>query len=161
MWKRKGGLSLVALTVLPACSSARTGSATLRRYRPAALLMLVLHVTGCYSWQPTTVSPRQFIEEEQPGKIRILQADGEQVEIRNPGVETDSISFRVSSGLFGSETVRIALSDVSTVEVQRFSIGKTVALVVLAPVGLVVIAVLICAADDCLEGYNAAPPVGR
>ena len=111
-------------------------SATQRRYRPLALLMLVLYLTGCHSWQPIAVSPRQFIEEEQPDQLRIFQADGERTEGRNPSVEADSISFRVPSALFGSETARIALSDITAVEAWHFSIGKTVSHIAAAMSGL-------------------------
>ena len=108
----------------------------LRRYRPVALLMLVLHLTGCYSWQPVTVSPRQFIEEEQPGQIRILQADGTRMELRDPSIETDSLAARVSSRL-RTGNVRIALSDIDSVEARRISTPLTTLVVVLTGAGLV------------------------
>ena len=101
--------------------------ATLRRYRPVALILLVLHLTGCYSWQPATVGPRQFIEEEEPGHIRIVQADGERMELRNPRVEADSLTARVSSNL-RTGTVRIALTDISVVEARRLKSAATLAL---------------------------------
>jgi hypothetical protein len=97
----------------------------LRRYRPLALFLLVLHLTGCYSWQPATVSPRQFIEEEQPGQIRIVQADGERMELRNPRIESDSLTARIFSRL-RTGTVRIALADITAVESRRLQVGKTV-----------------------------------
>ena len=36
---------------------------SLHRYRRPALLVLVLHAQACTSWQLTTVSPPQFIED--------------------------------------------------------------------------------------------------
>ena len=109
-------------------------STTLRRYRPVALLMLVLHLPGCYSWEAATVGPRQFIEEEEPGHIRILRADGTRMELRNPQVEADSLTARISSNL-RTGTVRIALTDIGAVEARRLKLGATLAL------GAVVIAV--------------------
>ena len=110
----------------------------LRRYHPLALFLLVLHLTGCYSWQPATVSPRQFIEEEQPGQIRIVQADGERMELRNPRIESDSLTARIFSNL-RTGTVRIALADITAVEWRRLHVGKTVLAMVLLylPVALV------------------------
>ena len=36
----------------------------LRRYRPVALTLLVLHLGPCATWRPTTNSPQQMILEE-------------------------------------------------------------------------------------------------
>ena len=109
----------------------------LRRYRPMALLMLALHLAGCHSWQAVTVSPREFIEDEHPGRIRILQADGTRVELRAPRIETDSLTARISTRL-RTGFVRIALSDIAAVEARRISTPKTLAAVVLTGAGVVV-----------------------
>ena len=102
-------------------------STALCRFRPVALLMLVLHLAGCYSWQPATIGPRQFIEEEEPGQIRILQTDGTRMELRDPRVEADSLTARISSRL-RTGTVRIALTDIGAVEARRLKLGATLAL---------------------------------
>ena len=99
--------------------------------------MLVLHLTGCYSWQPATVGPRQLIEEEAPGLIRIVQTDGEQMELRNPRIESDSLTARISTRL-RTGTVRIALTDITAVQARRFSTPKTWGAVVLTGAGLAV-----------------------
>ena len=111
----------------------------LRRYRPLALLLLVLHLAGCYSWQPVTVSPRQLIEEAAPDHIRIFKADGEGMELRNPRIESDSLTARIFSNL-RTGTVRIALADITAVEWRRLQVGKTV--LALVPVLLPVIPIL-------------------
>ena len=108
--------------------------------RPVAALIFVLHLGGCTSWSPVTVSPRQFIEEEQPERIRIFHADGTRIELTDPRVEMDSItalsSVRVSPVEFRSEPVRIPLTDVRAFEVRRFSAGRTFTFVVGIPLGL-------------------------
>ena len=51
------------------------------------LLMLVLYLTGCVTWRPvtaSTASPRQLIEEERPGLVRIVLVDGTQQVLRQP-----------------------------------------------------------------------------
>ena len=48
----------------------------LRRCRPLALSLLVVHLGACATWQPSTVSPRQLIEEERPPSIRVIRHDG-------------------------------------------------------------------------------------
>ena len=115
--------------------------------RPAASLMLLLHLTGCYSWQPVTASPRQFVEEEQPGHIRISQGDDEELELRNPRVEGDSLAARIST-FNRTGTVRIALTDITAVESRRLQVGKTVLAIV--PVLLFLIGpVRLRACDNC------------
>ena len=93
----------------------------LHRYRPVALLMLVLHLTGCYGWRTTTVRPGELIAVEQPSAVRVTLTDGTQRTLPDPTIRNDSISG-------------VALADVSTFEVRRFSIRRT--LVVLVPVVL-------------------------
>jgi hypothetical protein len=64
------------------------------RYRPRAvlLLFLLLHLTACHTWQPVaTPSPSQFIEAEQPDRVRVLMRGGSQVELENPLVEGDEL----------------------------------------------------------------------
>ena len=78
----------------------------LRRYRPMALVLLVLHLGACTTWRPATVSPQQLIREEQPSSVRITLTSGETITVIDPIVRNDSIGG-------------IPLSDVSTVEVRR------------------------------------------
>ena len=114
--------------------------ATLHRYRPVALLMLVLHLTGCYSWRTTTASPAQLIVDEQPSTVRVTLTDGTQRTLPDPTVRNDSISG-------------VALSDVRAVEVRSFSTGKTLGLIVGVPLGLAAVGVvyllIVCANNGC------------
>ena len=102
-------------------------SATLRRYRPTALLILVLYLAGCYAWQPVTVSPRQFIEEERPEHIRIIQSDGTRTGFINPRVAGDSVVVILSRYQSSGEMVIIALTDITSIEVRRINSGATLA----------------------------------
>lgn len=105
--------------------------------RPAVSLMLLLHLAGCYSWQPVTVSPRQFVEDEQPGHIRISQGDDEELELRNPRIEGDSLAARIST-YNRTGIVRIALTDITAFRARRFSTLKTWGAVVLTSASLAV-----------------------
>ena len=96
--------------------------------RAAALLMLVLHLTGCYSWQPVTISPRRFIEEEQPDRLRILQVGGTQLDVRDPRVTADSVEAKPRN-FFASVPTRIALADITAVRRRQLDGGNTVAAV--------------------------------
>ena len=102
--------------------------------RVMAALLLVL-LTACHSWQPTTVSPQGWTPEERPSSVRVTRMDGETVTVGDPTVRNDSIVGATGLG------VGVASRDVRLLEVRRFSVGKTVGLVLGIPV--VVAAVLV------------------
>ena len=107
------------------------------RYRPRAglLLFLLLHLTACTSWQSAaTPSPSQFIEAEQPDRVRVTTQDGTQVELENPSVEGDEL---VASGGFSMPFV-----DIVILESRKFSMDRTM-LAVLG--GVLALPVLIAA----------------
>ena len=94
--------------------------------RLIAALLLVL-VTACHSWQPATVSPRRLIVEEEESPIRVILRDGTELTLRDATIRSDSIiTGRVR---FGTEDLLVR--DVSQVEVQRFSLFRTVGVIVL------------------------------
>ena len=93
------------------------------RHRPIVALMLVLDLGACTTWRPVTVSPRQFIEEEQPDRIRVWQ-DERGTEFRHPRIDGDTLTSMVPN-----EPGKISLTDVTLIEVRRFSYGRTVFLV--------------------------------
>ena len=130
----------------------RTGEFVKRRL--AVLFMFELYLTGCHTWRPVTIGPRQLIEREQPGSIRIVHADGTRLDLKNPSVVSDSVTavFRVrtSSREFRQDTIRIALADVTAVEVRRLSVTRTILLGVAIPVGVAAVMLAACLSDpDC------------
>ena len=108
-----------------------------RELRPMALTLLVLHVSGCMTWQPSPLSPRRLIQEEEPHKVRVTLPDSTPLVVRNPLIEDDSIA--VVSGQcrrLPGRTVRyscptralVALDDVAAIEVERRARGRTLLL---------------------------------
>ena len=89
------------------------------RYRARAVLLpfLLLHLTACSSWQSIgPVSPSQFIELDQPERVRVYMRGGDQVELERPAVDGDEL---VAPGNFS-----MPLADVLVLEVQRFSLSR-------------------------------------
>ena len=87
------------------------------RYRGVLLLFLLLNLTACSSWQSIgPVSPSQFIEAEQPNRVRVLLRGGNELELENPSVEGDEL---VAPG------VSMPLADVLRLEVQASRRGRT------------------------------------
>ena len=124
-----------------------TRTALARRVIAALLLVLL---TACHSWQPTTVSPQGWTPEERPSSVRVTLATGETVTVENPTVRNDSIVGATDAD------VGVASRDVGLLEVRRFSVGNTVGLVFLIPAGLaaalVVVILIACSGGDCVYG---------
>ena len=108
------------------------------RYRPRAvlLLLLVLHLTACYTWQGVaTTSPAGVIEATQPDRVRVTMPDGTQVELENPSVEGDEL---VASGGFSMPS-----ADVVILESRKFSMDRTMILLGGVVVGVLVVAMAV------------------
>ena len=95
------------------------------RYRPRAvlLLFLVLTLTACatHSWQGVSldaISPAQFIEEDQPDRVRVTGRDVLEREVVLPWVEGDQ--------LMGAGGFSMPLADIIGLEVWGFSLDRTV-----------------------------------
>ena len=116
------------------------------RLRAVLLLFLVLHLTACMSWQSAaTPSPSQFIEAEQPDRVRVTTQDGTQVELENPSVEGDEL---VASGGFSMPFV-----DIVILESRKFSMDRTM-LAVLGGVLALPVAFVLAIIADCIGGCS-------
>jgi hypothetical protein len=123
--------------------------------------MLGVFLAGCTTWRPTTVSPKQVIEEEQPSSVRVTQTDGTLLVLSNPSIVNDSIvtvveervcQTSVAGGRFNCVEAQarmlIALDEVASLELRRVSPGLTL-FVVAVP-----LAVLLWFATCDYEGYG-------
>ena len=113
----------------------------------AALLMVLL--TACHSWEPTTISPQQLIPEDQPSSVRVTLLNGETVTVGNPTMRSDSIVGATGD----ADVAAVASRDVRLLEVLRFNAAKTFTLAV--PLALVA-AGMIVAPLIALGGINSA-----
>ncbi len=123
--------------------------------RVIATLLLVL-LTACHSWRPTTVSPQQLIREEQPSPVRFTLTIGETVTIKDPTMRNDSIVGVTDAVgvLTRSGAVGVASRDVRLLEVQHFSVTKTVGLVLGTAVGLAAVAAVVFGAVYAITTEN-------
>ena len=95
----------------------------------AALLMVLL--TACHSWRPTTVSPQRLIAEDQPSSVRVTLMDYETVTIDDPTMRNDSIVGATDDGrALTRRAVEVASRDVRSLEVRRLSVTKNIVLAV-------------------------------
>jgi hypothetical protein len=113
------------------------------RYRARAvlLLFLLLNLTACSSWQNIgPVSPGQFIELDQPERVRVYMRGGDQVELERPAVDGDEL---VAPGGFS-----MPLADVLALEVRRFDVARTILRVGGGATAAFVVYVGLCWPDD-------------
>ena len=92
------------------------------RYLPRVvlLLFLLLNLTACSTWQSVgPVSPSQFIEAEQPERVRVYMRSGGQVDLERPAVDGDELVAPASG-------VSVPLADILRLEVRGFSLGRTI-----------------------------------
>ena len=115
------------------------------RYRTRAVLLLVLllNLTACSTWQSVGPgSPSQFIEAEQPERVRVYMRGGGQVELESPSVEGDALV---------APNVSMPLVDIIGLEVREFSMDRTMILLggVAAGVLMVAVAAVVATIEIC------------
>ena len=128
-----------------------------RTIRLVAVLCVSLQLVACMRWEPTPVAPRTLIEQDRPSKVRVIRADGGEVEVQDPIIRSDSIvttepcEVVVSpDGAVGcaAPPVAVALSDVRSVEMPRTKVKSTVLLLSATALLLLIVP---CALTDCMD----------
>jgi hypothetical protein len=110
-----------------------------------AVVLLGL-LAGCKTWQPATLSPESLLSDERPAAVRVTVAGGSTMTLKNPLIVNDSIvsSSAPQPGLaFAPPRLGVASEDVRSLEVARFSPGRTlgfVAVIAAASIGWATVA---------------------
>jgi len=116
------------------------------RIRPIAALLLCFHLGGCTTWKPVQVSPREYIEVEDPYKIRFRDATGEWVEVSNPRIEGDTIAGTtfgmLQNGRIGAIRVRVGVVDIGSIDGRFVNMPQTV--VAIGVVSSVLVGAILC-----------------
>jgi hypothetical protein len=125
------------------------------KIRLIALVLTVVHVAACTTWQPTAVSPRTLMEQNAPGAVKVQGADGEWQTISRPVVEGDSITglAAVTLGTSSRTTwrpTRVALAEIGALQTKQFSLLATTGAFIVGPVIVItVVAAFVRAGEDC------------
>jgi len=85
------------------------------------LLFLLLNLTACQTWQSVSldaISPAQFIEEDQPDRLRVTGRGVLEQEVERPAVDGDQL---VAPGGFS-----MPLEDILRVEVRGLDTLRTI-----------------------------------
>ena len=120
-------------------------SKTWREIRSLAGAGLLVLSAGCASWHTydsaRTLRPGQSL----PYQMRATRADSSRTELTAPFVRFDSLYGRVRG-----DTVGVALSEIASLQRSRFSVSRTAAVVVGAPlVGLGLAYIVLCEIGSC------------
>ena len=105
------------------------GTSAIRRWAPLALLFLL---GGCVTWEPAGGPPQRLIEDTRPSSVRVTDADGVQRTLKSPLFINDSIVSAQApppGAVVVPPRVGVPASDVSLLELPRFSKGKTALLI--------------------------------
>lgn len=93
--------------------------------RAGVVLLSVVVLAGCRTWQPLAVAPGPAIAETRPDGVRLVRTDGTRITVARPQVRADSIV-----GFDGFDPVGAPLAEVRSVEIQRWSVPRTTGLIV-------------------------------
>ena len=107
-----------------------------RRGKASLLLLLLINLTACFTWQPVTgiAVPAQVVKqvETYPAKTIRIRVPGEPLlEVASPLIEGDQLVGFVEEQRFSTP-----LSDIAMLEIRHFDLGKTVGTLGLGYVGL-------------------------
>ena len=89
----------------------------------ASLIVMVLYLGGCTSWQVQQVAPEQLVNTDRPEKVRVLTKQGQRLVFEQPFIRKDSLLGHVD----GYPT-RIALDEIAQVEKKQTDPAKNVML---------------------------------
>jgi hypothetical protein len=129
-----------------------------RRYRRPGLLLLILQLQACYSWQPAGM-PIDRAMRGGPEQIRITTASGTVRVLEEPRLIGDSITTAAfldacpreedaecpNTEINGEPLEAWALDEITTVEYSELSAGRTTVTILLSAVAF--IAIMVCADD--------------
>jgi len=88
-----------------------------------------------------TASPREWVEREQPERIRVTHVEGWRIDVRDPFVKGDSLTATFSA----AQDVSFAFTDVLSVEARRTSMIRTGILsVILVPAAVFAAKSVLC-----------------
>ena len=117
--------------------------------RPVGIVVLGIQIAGCASWKTSYMGVVGTLN-ARPATVRVETREGRRVEVADPQVVADSIRGRVREcvrvGPVGDREVCAmftatvaAVSDVTRVEVSRFSVQKTAIVFLALPVFALVV----------------------
>jgi hypothetical protein len=91
--------------------------------------MLVLVLTGCFTWEPYAPGTGLVSSQSLPPRVRAIRQDSTRFALTAPFVQSDSLFGRVQG-----DTVAVPVADIISLDRERFSIGRTLGVVLGVPI---------------------------
>jgi hypothetical protein len=116
--------------------------------RCSALAVLVLLLTGCYTWQPYEHGPMLIAGESLPHSLRATRRDSTQVTLTAPFLRSDTLF-----GHLDGDTVAVPVPDIARVQRLGFSTVRTLGLVLVPAAALGLTYLIVCGERGCESHY--------
>jgi len=96
-------------------------------------LVLVLPLAACLTWAPAGMSAEALIQQaEPPQRVRVVTSEGDELILISPVIRAGAL---VATGAPGA----VLLREVTTLEVETLSIGRTIGMTVPGAIILAVV----------------------
>jgi hypothetical protein len=116
--------------------------------RCSALAVLVLLLTGCYTWQPYEIAPMLIAGESLPDSLRATRHDSTRVTLTAPFVRSDTLF-----GHLDGDTVVIPVPAIASLQRLRFSIERSLGLALVPAAALGLGYLIVCGDRGCESHY--------
>jgi hypothetical protein len=107
-----------------------------------------LPLAACFSWRPYAEGFDRDGPRRLPYSLRVTRVNGSRTTLLAPFIRGDSLHGRVLR-----DTLSIPLSEVQRLEQERFSVARSVALVLAPPTAFVIVLVIRCGDNRCSPQY--------
>lgn len=124
--------------------------------RLIASLLLAVYLPACTSYQATTQPLAELTAPPKPvGMVLVKTANGDAIEMSDPRVAGDTLVGLGTSTVTKLPVGKVPMDQVRSVEVKRFSTGKTIALVGVTALVTVLLGVAMSnATEDMFSGMT-------
>jgi hypothetical protein len=140
-----------APVVGPTATPGEIVKAQLRLPYASSTLALALSLVGCFSWRPYAPAAPLSQSTALPSRLRATLADSSRVELISPFVRADTLYGRSGPR---RETLALAVSSLRRLERGRFSVWRTLGVIVGAPAAALVAAyAVVCGNGGCQPTY--------
>ena len=117
-------------------------------YRSSALPLLVLLLTGCFTWQPYEDRRILIAGEPLPHSLRAIRRDSTRVTLAEPFVRSDTLF-----GHLDGDTIAVPVPDITSVQRLGFNTAQTLGLVLVPAAALGLTYLIVCGERGCEPQY--------
>jgi hypothetical protein len=115
------------------------------RYRRSVAALVLATLGACSDWQVQPVAPAELVNGSSPSRVKVHLHDGRRLVLRQPAVRADSV-------VGAADGPGVAVAEIDSIAVRRFSVPRTVGLTAL----IVGVPALLCSVGcDFGPGFRA------